>query len=523
MAERTLIRKNAYFDSVTLMSISGKVKQLDGVADVVVSMATSMNKELLQGIGLLTDEAAACAADDLVIAVRARDSKNCDLAISEAENALTAKASRKTGTGKTQAPSTISTALKILPEANLAVISVPGEHAAREAMEALRQGLHVMMFSDNVSVEDEIKLKSFAHSAGLLMMGPDCGTAIINGTGLCFANAVRTGKIGIVGASGTGTQEVSVLIDRMGGGVSQVLGTGGRDLSEAVGGIMMLDCLAALEIDEKTEVIVLISKPPAKPVASKILIAAGKCSKPVVVCFLNSEAPVDLPSRVCFCRTLEGAAIAAVQSGYPDLAAKAHMVRNESDTAALIADARSKFSPEQVYVRGLFCGGTLCDEAVGIASTELGPVFSNIAKNPAQRLKDSHVSHANAFVDLGDDAFTAGKPHPMIEPGLRLPRLLQEAADPSVAVILLDVILGLGSHQDPAGMLYQTILDAKAAASKDGRSLAVVAYVCGTDRDTQNRVLQEQKLSAAGAILAQTNAAAAKIAVELIAKRGGGK
>lgn len=523
MAERILIRKNAYFDSVTLMAVSGKIRQMDGVADVVVSMATPMNKELLKGVGLLTADAAGCAADDLIIAVRAKDDKTCALAVGEAEGALDAKASRKAGAGKTKAPSTISSALKMLPEANLAVISVPGSYAAREAMDALRQGLHVMMFSDNVPVEDELKLKKFAHAAGLLMMGPDCGTAIVNGVGLCFANAVRSGKIGIVGASGTGTQEVCVLIDRMGGGLSQVLGTGGRDLSEAVGGIMMLDCQAALEQDANTEVIVLISKPPAKPVAEKILTAAGKRSKPVVVCFLNSDVPDGLPGNVRFCKTLESTALQALQLGYPHLESKMVSDKNESDLAALIKTARSRFSQGQVYVRGLFCGGTLCEEAAGIAGVKLGPVFSNIAKDPALRLKDAQVSCAHSFIDLGDDAFTAGKPHPMIEPGLRLPRLMQEAADPTVAVILLDVILGLGSHPDPAGVLYQAILDAKAVARDNGRNLEVIAYVCGTDRDAQNKLLQEQKLTAAGAILAQSNAAAAKIAVGLVAKGGGGK
>src|SRR5690606_14776291 len=125
----------------------------------------------------------------------------------------------------------------------------PGVYAAFEAFRALENNLNVMMFSDNVTVEDEIKLKDLAVKKDLLMMGPDCGTAIINGVGLCFANKIKRGPIGLVAASGTGLQEVTVLIDQFGGGISQAIGVGGRDLSKDVMGRMTLHAINALNAD----------------------------------------------------------------------------------------------------------------------------------------------------------------------------------------------------------------------------------------------------------------------------------
>lgn len=513
MAIKVIIKKNAYHDSVTLMSISGKLTAIQGVADAVVAMATDMNKDLLKNVGMLTAEVEACSASDLVIAVKATDEATCTQAVEMVEEVFTKRAVSKKGSGEA-APSTISSAVKVMPKANMAVISVPGEHAAREAMQALKQGLHVMMFSDNVTVEDEKALKEYAHDAGLLMMGPDCGTAIINNIGLCFANAVNQGGIGIVGASGTGTQEVTVLIDRFGGGVSQVLGTGGRDLTEAIGGITMLDGLAALDRDTQTKVIVLVSKPPAKVVAEKILAQARQCSKPVVVCFINASQADDERNQVYFTASLEDAAYKAVKlaQGATDFGVPCeHSALDE-----IAANRKTKLASDQKYVRGLFCGGTLCDEAMYIVKNKVGSVFSNIAKQADAKLTDPHRSKEHTFIDLGDDVFTVGRPHPMIEPGLRLPRLLQEAQDPSVAVILMDIMLGYGSHADPAGITLPAIMEAKRIAQDSGRHLEIIAYVCGTDKDPQNRLEQEQKLAAAGVTLAKSNARAAYLAAAIV-------
>ena len=493
MTVKVVVKKNAYHDSVTLMAISGQVKGVPGVTEAVVNMGTGMNKELMQSIGLLTDEAAACGPDDLLIAVRADSEAACEAAAQAAEDFL-AKQGKTKGGGRTVRPTSIVSAVKAQPEANLAIISVPGVYAAREAMTALRQGLHVMLFSDNVTLSEEKKLKDFAHEQGLLLMGPDCGTAIINGKGLCFANAVRRGNIGIVGASGTGVQEVTVQIDRLGGGVSQVLGTGGRDLKEEIGGVMMLDCIEALKNDPETQVIVIISKPPAPSVAAKIADAAGACGKPTVICFINASGTDDPARRIYFRSGLEAAARqAAVLSG-AQLAAAECGAQDRPNEAY-------KFAAGQNKIFGLFCGGTLCSEAAGMIQTAGG-------------------SAGHRFVDLGDDEYTLGRPHPMIEPGLRNPHILAAAADPGVAVILLDLVLGCGSHLDPAGVLLPAVREARETAAAAGREVAFVAYVCGTDKDPQDCREQERRLAEAGVLLAGSNAAAARLAMSVAAGEG---
>lgn len=516
MVVKVILRKNAYYDSVTLMAISKKIEEIDGVVNANVSMGTELNKELLNNAGMVTEEVKNASPSDLIIAFKVINEEMVDKVLNEVEDAL----KKKTTSGKGEsevAPASITSAVKLLPEANLAVISLPGQYAAKEAMRALKKGLHVMLFSDNVSVSEEVELKKYAHEQGLLMMGPDCGTAIINNVGLCFANEVRSGNIGVIGASGTGTQEVTVLIDRFGGGVSQVIGTGGRDLSEAVGGIMMCDALAALNKDEDTKVILLLSKPPVKEVADKVLEEAKKCSKPVVVCFINSGMNNDEESNIHFEGTLEGAARKAVS-----LIGQVHNDSEDSYSkySALIEKFQADRRAEQKFVRGLFCGGTLCDEAMYIFRDSVkgnsSNVYCNVAKKENERLADPYKSVEHSFVDLGDDNFTVGKPHPMIDPSLRNARIMQEAQDPSVAVILADVVLGYGSHRDPAGVTLEGIKKAKEIAEKEGRSICFVAYVCGTEKDIQSLTAQEAKLEEEGVILARSNAKAARLAAAII-------
>lgn len=486
MAVLAQVRKNTYYDSVTLMALTQKLAARPGVEEAVAVMGTPMNKELLAGVGLLTPEAAACGPDDLVVAVRAASEAAAADALASFAGAATGSAGEKKAAG---AYATLEAAVRHLPGANLAVISVPGAYAAREARAALNQGLHVMLFSDNVAIEDEIALKRLAHDKGLLMMGPDCGTAIVNGVALCFANAVRRGGIGVVGASGTGTQEVTVHVYRLGGGVSQVLGTGGRDLSAAVGGIMMLDGLAALGRDPDTSVVVLVSKPPAPEVAGKIYEAIRACPKPVVTCFVGGQAAAGAN----YAPTLEEAARAAVALARGE-APPAAVCRHEA-LEEMAAVARAKLAPGQRTVRGLFCGGTLCQEAAYLVPG------------------GEHV-----FIDLGDDEYTVGKPHPMIDPSLRLPHIIEAARDPAVAVVLLDVVLGYGAHPDPAGVTAPAIAEAREIARAAGRHLEVIAYVCGTDADRQGKADQEAVLAAAGATLAKSNARGAYLAAAIVAR-----
>lgn len=511
MAYKVIIKKNSYYDSVTLMSLSGKVQQQEGVQDAIVSMATAMNKQLLENVGMLTDEARASSENDLIIAVKAESEEVLDQTVELIDEQLNSKkTTKKKGTRTVK---TINAAVAEMPEANVAVISVPGEFAAREARQALNHGLHVMLFSDNVSIEQEKSLKELAAEKGLFVMGPDCGTAIINQVGLCFANEVRKGNIGLVGASGTGLQEVTVQINRLGYGISQAIGTGGRDLHESIGGIMMLQGLKALQKDDQTEVIVLISKPPALSVQEKILNEVRKSAKPTVVCFIDGDATEVEKAGAIFASTLFEAAKKAVKLVDPGVEVSDEFSFNQYD---FVEGAKSRMADSQKYVRGLFCGGTLTAESLSILRNFTANIKSNVAKKKDEKLTDVLVSLGNTLLDLGDDAFTVGKPHPMIEPALRNNRILEEATDPETAVLLLDFELGYGSHEDPVGETIETIKKAQKLAEENSRYLPVVAYICGTDQDKQNYEVQEKRLLEAGIYVAKSNEEATILAAKFI-------
>ena len=508
MADLICVRKNSYYDSVTLMTLSNKLKKLEGVLDAMVSMATDMNKGLLAGIGLSNDEVVAASQNDLLIAVRAHTEEQCRQASAQVDVLL---ASNGKGGKKQQEQvyHTIAQAKEANPELNLAIISVAGQYAAREARMALKNDMHVMLFSDNVTVEQEKELKEAAHEKGLLVMGPDCGTAIINGVGLCFANQVRRGDIGMVGASGTGLQEVTVLVDRLGGGVSQAIGTGGRDLSAAIGGRMMLDGIDLLDADPNTRVIVLISKPPVHEVAAKVLARVSTCTKPVVVCFIGGDAADAQQAGAVFASNLADAAAKAVALSKGQ---EAGQLPPFVPSKALL-DAAQKLRPEQKYIRGLFCGGTLAAEALFEITKEGLDVYSNVAKKPQQQMEDLNISRKNTIIDLGDDAFTVGRPHPMIEPELRNDRLLQEAQSPETAVVLLDIELGYGSHADPAGVVLEGIRRAQAENRKAGRHVIFIAYILGTQEDFQGSDAQRAALEEAGVLIAHSNLEAVQMAL----------
>ncbi|AGK52378.1 acyl-CoA synthetase FdrA [Bacillus sp. 1NLA3E] len=511
MPIKVVFKTNTYIDSVSLMTLSNRACDIDGVEQAMIAMGTDMNKEVIKNIGLNTPEIEGANSSDLMIVVKAATEELCENAFIEIEELFTKKAKKDPSDVKY---STIPSAVKSIPEANLAIISVSGTYAAREARKALENELHVMLFSDNISLEDEIQLKNLAHEKGLLLMGPDCGTAIIGDVALCFANAVRKGNIGIVGASGTGSQEVTVLIHNLGGGITQLVGTGGRDLSEEVGGIMMLDGIKALEEDEATKVIILVSKPPAPSVEKKVLAQIKNCSKPVVVCFMGGEEETTVQAGGHFAKTTEEAAFKAIS-----LAGISENNLNKSElNLELIEEVRSKLTTEQKYIRGLFSGGTLCDEAMHAAMEKFDNVYSNIQRNPEYRLKDVNVSEGHTFIDFGDDQFTQGKPHPMIDPSTRLARFMQDAKDPSVGVIVMDFVLGFGAHEDPAGAFLPAIIEAKQLAEEEGRHLEIVGYVLGTELDSQNIEEQVDKLVAAGVTIASSNAHAGLLAREFVVK-----
>lgn len=506
MSVKSIIKRSEYHDSVTLMQVARELARLPGVEDAAVMMATEANKGLLRNSGLLTGEAEAASPNDLVIAVNAAD-EAAERALSEVEKLLRKKQSSQTGGD--YRPRTLRAAVKTQPDANVAVISVAGRYAAAEAWEALRNGLHVLLFSDNVSLEDEIALKRYAVEHGLLLMGPGAGTAIINGIALGFANVLPRGPVGIVSAAGTGLQEVSTLLARQGIGITQGIGTGGRDLKESVGGLMMLAGLEALQADPETQIIVLVSKPPAEVVAEKVLALASRSQKPAIVCFLGGKTGRIAPAPIQLARTLEEAAqLAAVAAGY------------RGDKPASLADAEkpsleSGSSPG--YLRGLFSGGTLCYEAQLIWHDLLPePVRSNAPLDPANQLPDPHCSQGHSAIDLGEEEFTVGRPHPMIDNDLRIRRLLQEARDPETGVIVLDIVLGYGAHPNPAAELGPAVREACQVASQAGRTLRVVASVTGTKQDPQSLPHQEQLLKEAGVDICLSNADAARRAARLV-------
>lgn len=520
---KNVIKKNTYFDSVTLMAISKKISGLDGVEKVAVMMATENNKEILNSGGLLAEAGKQSTPADLIIAFLCNEESLVSKIVDQVEKALTVP--QHTGKGKSsgkQPIRTLATALKKMPEANLAIISVPGEYAAREAIKALENGLNVFLFSDNVTIADELMLKKKALKKGLLMMGPDCGTAYLNGAALGFANAASKGDIGIVAASGTGLQEVACLISKNGAGISHAIGTGGRDLKAEIGGITMLQGIEMLAANTQTEVIVLISKPPAPEVEKRIIQALTQVKKPVVTCFLGGDKYIE-GNNICFAQTLEEAAImASALSRGGNIA----LSLNEecSELKEIARYETDKFNPDQKYVCGLFSGGTLCYETMLIFQGFGVDVYSNVALKSEFKLSGSQKLTNHKLIDLGDDEFTQGRPHPMIDPTLRKERFLDECDNSGNAVILVDVVLGYGSHIDPAGELADAIYKAKDRAAKENRHLCFIASVCGTNYDPQDYNAQVSKLEKAGVVVMSSNAEAARLAARIaqnLAKKGG--
>jgi FdrA protein len=497
------IRSGAYYDSIILMQLQRSLLELPGIVDVGVVMGTDANKEILAQSDLISPEVQAAAADDLVIVVKGIDRTTARTAIDKVDGLLTFR--RAAGTDEEYRPKSLETAAKILPEAQWALVSVPGRFAAGVARQSLNLGKHVFIFSDNVPLDDEIELKRLAATKGLLVMGPDCGTAIVNGVGLGFANKVRRGSIGIVAASGTGLQQVSSQIHQMGGGITHAIGTGGRDLTEAVNAITARQGLELLSRDPNTRVIVLISKPPSAIVAGSLVEMVRQYNKPVVINFIGYSTQMRVVDNVYFATTFDETAGLAVQ-----LATSSTVSKTTKDLDI------GRFAPGQRFLRGLFSGGTLAYETLLILQNYLPVVYSNAPLDKKFRLTDSLVSQDHTVIDLGEDEFTVGRLHPMMDNDLRIRRLEAEANDPQVAVILLDVVLGFGAHPDPAAELAPAIARAKAKAKSEGRYLEVVAVVSGTDEDPQDLHAQIQKLKDAGAVVETSNDKAVRYAGQLL-------
>jgi FdrA protein len=487
---------NAYKDSVALLAISSKLLALDAISSASVVMATPANLENLLDAGLAADLTA--GPSDLVVAVAGEDDAACAAALAVAGELLAERPAEDGQAAAEQPPPSIRLAATRDPSVNLALISVPGDYAAAEALKAIGLGMSVMIFSDNVAVEHELEVKRAADTRDLIVMGPDCGTAIVNGIPLGFANVVRRGPIGVVGASGTGTQEVTARIHELGSGVSQAIGTGGHDLSEAIGGISMLRAMRWLEDDPDTTVVVLVSKPPHPTVAAAVLAQAASMTTPVVSIFLGADPDAGVPGIVAAASLAESADLAvALAEGRPAERAPRGLQDDARAQLDAIVDAAA---PQQRFVRGIFSGGTFCFEAQLVLGAQGLRCWSNTPVTGNPKLADIAASVEHTIVDMGDDAFTQGRPHPMIDPGLRDERLEQEADDPATAVLLVDVVLGYGSTMDPVSGLVGLLERAQPAA---------IVHVCGTSADPQNRAAIVQRLRVAGALVAETNAEAA--------------
>jgi FdrA protein len=519
---RTRLKPGMYQDSVRLMRISEALVNMDGVTQSIVGMATDANRRMLGELGLLDEALSGARPDDLVIAVEAVDDGTADAAVARAEELLEqAGRPRETGEGGPPPVRSIDSGIRALGGAELAIISVAGEFAAYEAAKAVDAGLHVLLFSDNVSIEDERDLKEAAVRRRKLVMGPGAGTAIIDGVALAFANKVRQGPIGVVAGSGTGLQEFTVLVHRAGSGISQAIGTGGRDLRVAIGGLTTQLGLELLAADPDTKVIALVSKPPQKEVADRILGLARECGKPVIVGYLGGEPLSVQGANLTFASTLEEAAVRAVQALDGGVGSNPFAPAPGALESAARAEAE-RLGPDQRYVRGLYSGGSLCDESLLILrdpALGLGPVRSNAGSDASLMLEDAWKSVGHTLVDLGEEEFTRGRPHPMIDPRMRQDRLVQEGHDPGTAVILLDVVIGYGSNDDPAGALIPSIREAREAARARGGYIAVVSHVCGTDLDPQGLARQEESLRAEGVLVEPTNAQAARLAGLIVAGR----
>jgi len=514
--KRVVVRRNRYFDSVFLMQAAKRIAGQLGIRDASAVMGTEANKKLLAELGYgsgKTGELSAAGPNDLVLALEG-DEAAVDAVAADPDSWLSRASASFPGKGTAAAePRSLREAVALRPDCGVAVISVPGEYAAREARLALSEGLNVFLFSSNVSVQDELALKTEAQKQGLIVMGPDCGTAFLSGAGIGFANAVRRGPIGIVGSTGTGMQEFSSLVHQAGSGISHGIGTGSRDLSDAIGGISTMAAIDALESDRATKVIAILSKPPGAATTKRLMDRLLRCAKPVVLCLLGSGA-AQSTRNVHSAATIDAAVNAALEAA--GVAVPERLPRQAESLGEMASGQVSKMRPGQRYIRGLFAGGTFCYQSQAIFHKAGLVVHSNSPLPGMLDLADPRESRENTLIDMGAEEFVEGRPHPMIDATLRRQRLSLEGNDPAVALILLDFILGAISSRDPVGDLLESVRGVQEAARRRGDHLCVVASVCGTDDDAQGLQSQVSALAGAGVCVFSSNAKAAAFCLEVL-------
>lgn len=504
---KTVVKKGSYHDSVALMLLTNHISAMDGVSKVSIMMATPANKDIFTQSGLATEELMEATANDMAIVADVSDEDIIDNMMAEIDEFLKEQTADYDLNKETYGVKSWENALKKLPDANLAVISVPGAYAALEAERAIDEGINVFMFSDNVSIEDEKALKEKAHDKGLVVMGPDCGTGIIHGVPIAFTNNVTSGSIGIIGASGTGIQELTTIIDRLGEGVTNAIGVGGRDLNGDIGGITMLDIIDAMEEDDSVKVLIVLSKPPAQQIREKIMDRLSKCTKPVITLFMG-EKPTYHEENLYHAYTLSEAANLAVNL------LRGNDILTEKTQDCVYKQEELFFEAAQnKTIKAYYSGGTLANEAAMLIKDGL-----NIDTPPEDIEGYMLQIDGNIVIDLGDDAYTKGKPHPMIDPGKRIECMQNAIEDDSTGVILFDVMLGYGSHEDMAGALIPTIQELREKIGKTGKKLFFVATVCGTDKDFQGYDDAVKKLEDAGVRVCEDNKKACILALKIIGK-----
>jgi len=500
---QNVVKPNLYRDSVQLLHLSEEARRIDGIKDAAVVMGTTTNKQVLEKLGLLTEEGRRASENDMILAFKIASPMLAHVALQHLERIILVPP----GTGHKIL--NLDDGLEALPDANFAIVSLPGESVKEVTMKLLAKGIHVHLFSDHVPPEHEIELKTFARERGLLVMGPGAGTSIVAGKAIAFANVVKTGPIGIVAAAGTGLQEVSVLLSQAGIGISQALGTGGGDVKSRIGGITMLQCIEALEQDANTNAVLVVSKPPDDGVLDSIIGRLVKSTrKPYVTCFVGAKdyaLPSDIRRRVRQVRTLHGAVAEIIRiTNHNERQVKFGIDKDE--LLSLAVKAADGLTGKQKYVRGLYTGGTLAYETLVILQPLLQNVYSNVPLDPKFKLPVASRSIGDSIIDLGEQEFTQGRAHPMIDPTIRKIRLADEAKDPEVAVIIMDFVLGYGSNKDPVGVMLEAIREAMETARRDGRKLPIFAHVCGTEEDPQKLSKQTKMLHDAGVETFQTNA-----------------
>lgn len=504
------IEKGRYIDSLETLYASSVLIEQDGIISGYVGVGSDSFKETAVSSGLASSELDNASPNDLVIIADCADSASFDAAVKAVFASFEVEASAQVE------ESFVSTkaAVQKHPEINLCSVSVPGEYAFSEVKKALNAGLHCVVFSNNVPLEQEREMKLLAREKGLLCMGPDCGVANINGAALVLSSINNRGPFGIVGASGTGIQHVAAIMHEAGSGVSQTIGTGGNDCKDAVGGIMMLMGIDAMEADPETKYIALISRKPGETVLPRILERIRECKKPVVALFMGCDRETIEASGAIYASSLDDCAIQCLK-----LIGIDYPLQTEEELTAIAAEEVKKLAPEQKYLRGLYTGGTYMDEAANAMIPRIGTIWSNCPIEPEWKLEDSYVSRENSCVDYGEEEFTLGRPHPAIDPGIRKPAILREAMDPDVAVIVLDFILTPPGHMDPTGYVIDDVKMAQEMAEAEGRHITFIASVLGTTADLQDKNKQERQLADAGIIVCRTNYCAAVLASEIIRQK----